>query len=186
MKSVHRHLSTRRPLKRRSFKPRFEMLECRHLLSGSPLPFDDSGLAPAALQCVNALAESPRIQRVQNYGATGNGVTDDTRSPFARRLSWLCLEAERQRRKCCPRALMPSIRKRVTQWPGVRSLRSLRTAPSSSSVIMVHRRELQRRTSLDTSRSQKPDNKLTCEQGTAVPRSAGFPCFRSIRVPAAL
>jgi Pectate lyase superfamily protein/MBG domain len=63
--------------KRRSFKPRFEALESRHMLSGSSLPFDDSGLAPAGLQAICALPNLP-VFNVHSYGAVGNGVADDT------------------------------------------------------------------------------------------------------------
>src|SRR6267154_2078445 len=77
MKSSNRRLLKRRSVQRQSFKPRFEALEHRHLLSGSPLPFDDSGLAPAGLQAICALPNLP-VFNVHNYGATGNGVTDDT------------------------------------------------------------------------------------------------------------
>ena len=43
----------------------------------SPLPFDDSGLAPAAYASTCALPNLP-VFNVKNYGATGNGTTDDT------------------------------------------------------------------------------------------------------------
>ena len=77
MKLSKRRLPKRRSTKPCLFKPRFEALELRHLLSGSPLPFDDSGLAPAGLQAICALPNLP-VFNVHNYGAVGNGVADDT------------------------------------------------------------------------------------------------------------
>ncbi len=77
MKLSHRRLPKRRSTKRCSIKPRFEVLESRQLLSGTQLPFDDSGLAPANLQAVCALPNLP-VFNVHNYGAVGNGVADDT------------------------------------------------------------------------------------------------------------
>jgi Bacterial Ig-like domain (group 3)/Pectate lyase superfamily protein/Dockerin type I domain len=77
MRSTTRRSSKERSTVRRWFKPRFEALESRHLLSGSPLPFDDSGLAPAGLQAVCALPNLP-VFNVHNYGAIGDGTSDDT------------------------------------------------------------------------------------------------------------
>jgi hypothetical protein len=67
----------RRFHRHRSSRLRFESLESRHLLSGTPLPFDDSGLAPVGMQAVCALPNLP-VFNVLNYGAQGNGVADDT------------------------------------------------------------------------------------------------------------
>ncbi len=76
-RSPKRRSAKCRSLSRCSSKLRFEALESRHLLSGSPLSFDDGGLAPAGLQAICALPNLP-VFNVLNYGATGNGVTDDT------------------------------------------------------------------------------------------------------------
>jgi hypothetical protein len=49
------------------------------LLSGTipGLPYNDSNLAPAGLQSVTAMPNLP-VFNVKNYGATGNGTSDDT------------------------------------------------------------------------------------------------------------
>ncbi len=56
-----------------------EALESRLLLSGSipGLPYNDSSLAPAGLQSVTAMPNLT-VFNVKNYGATGNGTSDDT------------------------------------------------------------------------------------------------------------
>ena len=58
------------------FRRTFETLESRCLLS-STLPFNDSSLAPPGLAATCALPNLP-VFDVKDYGATGNGVTDDT------------------------------------------------------------------------------------------------------------
>jgi hypothetical protein len=70
-------LFSRRSSRRYFKRLRFEALEPRHLLSGTSLPFDDSGLAPAGMQAICALPNLP-VFNVHNFGATGNGVSDDT------------------------------------------------------------------------------------------------------------
>ncbi len=59
-----------------------EGLESRLLLSGTPpsipnLPYNDSNLSPPGLQSVTTMPDLP-VFNVKNYGATGNGTTDDT------------------------------------------------------------------------------------------------------------
>jgi autotransporter-associated beta strand protein len=60
----------------------FEPLEARNLLGGGGIssgntPLDDSGLAPPGLAATCALPNLP-VYDVKDYGAAGNGVTDDT------------------------------------------------------------------------------------------------------------